>query len=60
MESKCCVGRLWLLCGGQPADGLNCGSPAAADDIAGMGPRLDLARKRVHFGVKVDLTETAA
>lgn len=54
------MGRLWLLCGGQPADGLNCGSPAAADDIAGMGPRLDLARKRVHFGVKVDLTETAA
>lgn len=42
------------------AAGLNCGSPAAADCIAGMGSRLDLARKRVHSGVKVGLTETAA
>lgn len=44
----------------QAAAGLNCGSPAAADGIAGVGPELGLARKKVHCGVRTGLTETKA
>ena len=59
LGSKCPVGRLGLVCG-VAASGLYCGSPGVADVIAGMEPWLGLARKSIHFKVRMGLTETKA
>jgi len=51
---------LRLLNCGVAAAGLYCGSPGVADGIAGMEPWLGLARKSIHFRVRMGLTETKA